>query len=99
MPLHTLKYTFMGLFFATGVTAAETGDLKHPDWHPDGRLLVAEGSCAGSIDLYLIDALATGDEPKFVGALTLDGSLLAYSSERTGDLLAGLARWRRTTAD
>jgi len=43
------------LLLAAGVAAAETGDLKHPDWHPDGRLLVAEGSCAGSIDLYLID--------------------------------------------
>ena len=55
MPLHILKYTFIGLFFVAGVSAAETGDLKHPDWHPDGRFLVAEGSCAGSIDLYAID--------------------------------------------
>jgi len=43
------------LLFAAGVAVAETGDLKHPDWHPDGRFLVAEGSCAGSIDLYAID--------------------------------------------
>lgn len=43
------------LLFAAGPAAAETGDLKHPDWHPGGRYLVAEGSCAGSIDLYLID--------------------------------------------
>jgi len=35
--------------------AAEMGDLKHPDWHPEGKHLLAEGSCAGSIDLYLID--------------------------------------------
>lgn len=34
---------------------AETGDLKHPDWHPDGRKLIAEGSCFGSTDLFLID--------------------------------------------
>ena len=39
---------------------ADTGDLKHPDWHPDGHLLVSEGSCAGNIGLYLIDT-GTGD--------------------------------------
>lgn len=35
-------------------TPAMSAELKHPDWHPDGDLLVAEGSCRGSIDLYLI---------------------------------------------
>jgi len=55
MSLLTRISTLIGLLLAMGVAAAETGDLKHPDWHPDGRLLVAEGSCAGSIDLYLID--------------------------------------------
>jgi TolB protein len=34
------------------VAAAE---LKHPDWHPSGDLLVAEGHCSGNADLYLID--------------------------------------------
>ncbi len=43
------------ILLAAGVAAADTGDLKHPDWHPDGDFLVAEGSCAGSIDLFLID--------------------------------------------
>ena len=43
------------LFFAAALAVAEPGDLKHPDWHPNGKLLVAEGSCAGSIDLYLVD--------------------------------------------
>ena len=55
MSPHTCKCTLIGLLLAVAVAAAETGDLKHPDWHPDGKLLVAEGSCAGSIDLYLID--------------------------------------------
>ena len=55
MSLHTYIGTLIGLLLAIGVAAAETGDLKHPDWHPDGKLLVAEGSCADSIDLYLID--------------------------------------------
>ncbi len=55
MSLHTCIYTLIGSLLAVGVAAAETGDLKHPDWHPDGKLLVAEGSCAGSVDLYLID--------------------------------------------
>lgn len=32
-----------------------SANLMHPDWHPDGRRLIAEGGCAGSIDLYLID--------------------------------------------
>jgi TolB protein len=45
----------IGLLLGVAIAAAETGDLKHPDWHPDGKLLVAEGSCAGSVDLYLID--------------------------------------------
>ena len=31
------------------------GDLKHPDWHPDGSKLIAEGSCFGSIDVFLIN--------------------------------------------
>jgi len=35
--------------------AGSNGDLKHPDWRPDGRLLIAEGSCEGGIDLYTID--------------------------------------------
>ena len=37
------------------VLTAESQELKHPDWHPDGRQLIAEGSCAGGIDLYLLD--------------------------------------------
>jgi TolB protein len=41
-------------------TFADAGDLKHPDWHPDGDLLVSEGSCTGNIALYLIDT-NTGD--------------------------------------
>jgi TolB protein len=40
---------------AGGLGPSASGDLKHPDWHPGGRRLVAEGSCAGSIDLYVID--------------------------------------------
>ena len=39
---------------------AQSSDLKHPDWHPDGRLLISEGSCRDGIGLYLIDT-KTGD--------------------------------------
>lgn len=58
MLVHIRRCTFIGLLLLLGagqVDADGLGDLKHPDWHPDGRHLVAEGSCAGSIDLYLID--------------------------------------------
>lgn len=34
---------------------AAAANLKHPDWHPNGHLLVAEGSCLGGSDLFLID--------------------------------------------
>ena len=37
------------------VSLVTWADLKHPDWHPDGVHLLAEGSCAGTIDLYIID--------------------------------------------
>jgi Tol biopolymer transport system component len=46
-----LPFLVAGLF-STSVLA---GDLKHPDWHPDGSLLLAEGSCRGSIDLFIVD--------------------------------------------
>lgn len=38
--------------------AAQSGDLKHPDWHPDGRLIVSEGSCTGDVGLYLVDTVS-----------------------------------------
>jgi TolB protein len=44
----------MGVFTALFANA-QSGDLKHPDWHPDGRMLVSEGSCDGDVGLYLID--------------------------------------------
>jgi Tol biopolymer transport system component len=34
---------------------AGADELKHPDWHPNGSLLIAEGSCFGGTDLFLID--------------------------------------------
>jgi Tol biopolymer transport system component len=40
-------------FLMTGL--ARSPELKHPDWHPNGNLLISEGSCAGGIDLYMID--------------------------------------------
>jgi Tol biopolymer transport system component len=58
MAFQIIRSTLIGLLLAVGIAVvaiAEAGDLKHPDWHPDGRHLVAEGSCAGSIDVYLID--------------------------------------------
>ena len=51
---------------------ADTGDLKHPDWHPDGRLLVSEGSCAENIGLYLIDT-STGDVRLLFDSEYVDG--------------------------
>lgn len=35
------------------------GSLAHPDWRPDGKALIAEGSCDGDGDLVLVD-LETG---------------------------------------
>jgi len=51
---------------------ASSGDLKHADWHPDGTSLVAEGSCAGGIDLYLID-LQTGQVRRLFDSGNVDG--------------------------
>ena len=51
---------------------ADTGDLKHPDWHPDGHLLVSEGSCGGNIGLYLIDT-STGDVRLLFDSEHVDG--------------------------
>ena len=67
MSLHTYIGTLIGLLLAIGFAAAETGDLTHPDWHPDGKLLVAEGSCADSIDLYLIDVEESEHRHLFAG--------------------------------
>ncbi len=67
MSLHTYIGTLIGLLLAIGFAAAETGDLKHPDWQPDGKLLVAEGSCADSIDLYLIDVEESEHRHLFAG--------------------------------
>jgi len=54
--LFRLPDLFAVVLLATATaTVAKSGDLKHPDWHPDGNLLVAEGSCRGSTDLYLVD--------------------------------------------
>lgn len=57
-PMIQLQFAIVMLLLGSGAAAVETGDLKHPDWHPDGKLLVAEGSCAGSIDIYLIDVVS-----------------------------------------
>ena len=59
-----------GLILAATLAAADGGDLKHPDWHPDGKLLIAEGSCAGSIDLYLIDVGSDSSRLLWDGGLT-----------------------------
>ena len=45
---------FLGML-AASISTAETGNLKHPDWHPDGRHLVSEGSCTGNGGLSLVD--------------------------------------------
>ena len=43
------------LFFGLSGLAYAEGTLKHPDWHPDGTKLIAEGTCTGSIDIYTLD--------------------------------------------
>jgi len=61
----TTRTVLSALLVLAGVTAPavrsacadSSGELKHPDWHPAGRLLVAEGSCAGGTDLYLVDTV------------------------------------------
>ena len=52
------------------VSAVRSQELKHPDWHPDGHQLIAEGSCAGSIDLYLIDLESRSVQLVWDGGLT-----------------------------
>lgn len=49
---------------STGVQV-NASELKHPDWHPDGKLLVAEGDCSGSIGLYRIDLDDSRVEPLY----------------------------------
>lgn len=44
-----------GVVMLASYAVAASGDLQHPDWHPGGRLLIAEGSCFGGSDLFLID--------------------------------------------
>jgi len=45
----------LGVTMLVSQAIAAGGDLKHPDWHPGGKLLIAEGSCFGGGDLFLID--------------------------------------------
>ena len=52
-------------FLTIPFALAKSDDLKHPDWHPDGRYLVAEGSCTGNTDLYLIDTESGSGTPLY----------------------------------
>jgi len=51
---------------------AGPGDLKHPDWHPSGKWLVAEGECGESINVVLVD-LDTGELSTLVSSADTDG--------------------------
>ena len=51
---------------------AEPENLKHPDWHPDGRQLASEGSCHGNTGLYLIDTV-TGELQLLFDSPHVDG--------------------------
>ena len=55
----TTILALIGMTVLAGQAKAVAADLKHPDWHPGGTSLISEGSCLGSIDLFLID-LHTG---------------------------------------
>lgn len=59
-------------FLTAPLAIAKSDDLKHPDWHPDGRYLVSEGSCTGNTDLYLIDAQSGAVTPLY-GSKYIDG--------------------------
>ena len=61
---HMIVITCFG-FLAASTAVAKSDDLKHPDWHPDGRYLVSEGSCTGSTDLYLIDTQSGSVTPLY----------------------------------
>ena len=50
-----VRCAFVFLNYILVISQSESHELKHPDWHPSGDLIIAEGSCAGGIDLYLID--------------------------------------------
>ena len=63
-----------------------------PSWHPDGDAIIFYARKPSGTQLYIrslssdrIDALTMGDGPNFVGTLSPNGDLLAYSSERTDD--------------
>ena len=55
---------------ALSAAGAVSADLKHPDWHPDGRHLLAEGACSGSIDLYVIDTELSVLHPLYADEFT-----------------------------
>jgi Tol biopolymer transport system component len=52
-------------FLTASFAYANSDNLKHPDWHPDGRYLVSEGSCTGNTDLYLIDTQSGSVTPLY----------------------------------
>jgi TolB protein len=71
----TIRAAFLCLFgvmLALCADAEDRSDLKHPDWHPSGGMLIAEGSCAGGIDLYAID-LRTGEIARILDGKFTEG--------------------------
>jgi len=60
------------LFAAFWSAAATSDELKHPDWHPDGSSLIAEGDCAGNIALYVIK-LSDGNVSLIYDSDAVDG--------------------------
>ena len=51
-PMRSSYYVGLLVLFSA---SANGDELKHPDWHPNGKHLIAEGSCNGNIALYLIE--------------------------------------------
>ena len=73
MPLDKMRCitACAGCLLSLSVSAGEA-DLKHPDWHPDGAMLIAEGSCHGNIGLYLVE-LAENSARLLFDSVHVDG--------------------------
>lgn len=75
---------FIGIL-TISTAIAESGNLKHPDWHPNGRHLISEGSCTGNVGLYLLDTqdnsvrlLLDGDYTEGYPRWFADGKRIAF---------------------
>lgn len=74
------------------ISPTRSAELKHPDWHPDGRTLIFHAASSANTQIYSRDlqtnrlsALIASDSPNMVGHISANGNQLVYSSERSRD--------------